>query len=66
MMNINCKILFSFPSKPLLKEAMKSKDEVNYEEFTLELARNEKLTLEIGKLPTRNQLPDYKNQRLVK
>lgn len=45
---------------------MRSKDsEINYEEFTLELARNEKLTLEIGKLPTRSQLAEYRSKRLA-
>jgi hypothetical protein len=57
----------SFPSKSVIKEAIKSKEsELNYEEFTLELVRNEKLTLEIGKLPTRSQLAEYRSNRLVK
>ena len=41
---------FSFPSKIVLKEVLKQKDgEVNYDDFTLELSKNDKLTVEIGR-----------------
>ncbi len=49
-----------------MKEILKNKSEVNHEEFILELARNEKLTLEIGKLPTKSQLNEYQAKRFIK
>lgn len=61
---LSSQVNYSFPSKIVLKEVLKQKDgEVNYDDFTLELSKNDKLTVEIGKLPTKAHITDYRNKK---